>query len=667
MSRGLAGKVERLRTAFLSQLPGRLSEARTLLAGLAGGGDGDFAGRLRLVLHNLKGAAATFGLKEISESARAAEDLLLQWSPEDRDRHPVLATAMADHLAAMEAAWARAPVGAALPGASGTESEDEQQEARAATGRLVYVCDDDPIVAEYLCSQLAGFGYELRSFGSLAAVRDGVTSRRPDALVIAAVFAEGELAGFDLVDEIQRSGAPIPTLFLSSRDDFDARLRAVRGGGAGYFTKPVRVMELVGQLDRLTSGLEPDPLRVLIVDDEPEVAAYHAAVLDQAGLRTRIETAPRRVLDVLGDFAADLVLMDVHMPGCSGRELAQIIRQIPAHISLPIVFLSAETDSGKQESALRVGGDGFLTKPIEPEHLVSAVVLRAERMRALAVTMEELRVARDRAEDALARLTRAQEALVQAEKLASLGSLVVGIAHEINTPLGIAMTCVTHLADTTARLRRLFEADDIGIDDFERYLTGATDATDLIVANCDRAGRLIQSFKQVAVDRSSETRRSFDLAVTIDEILRSLGPNLQREGHRVAVECPAGLLVDGYPGALSQVLSNLVMNSMVHGYDQGVGGRLTVTVDQPEPGMVRLVYRDDGRGIAAEHLGQIFDPFFTTRRGSGGAGLGLHIVYNLMTGPMQGQVAVASEAGDGAAFTLSFPQSVNPYRAAGND
>ena len=621
---------------------------------------------MRLILHNLKGAAATFGLKAISESARAAEDLLLQWSPDEPERATVLVAGMTDHLAAIEAAWARAPVAPSALMAA-VESDGQPAVARPDGGRLVYICDDDPIVAEYLCAQLAGFGYELRSFGSLAAVRDGVRFRRPDALVIAAVFAEGEWAGFDLVDEIQRSGLPIPTLFLSSRDDFEARLRAVRGGGAGYFTKPVRVMELASQLDVLTAGAEPDPLRVLIVDDEPEVAAYHAAILDQAGLRTRIETAPARVLTVLGEFAADLVLMDVHMPGCSGRELAQIIRQIPAHISLPIVFLSAETDSDKQNSALRVGGDGFLTKPIEPDHLVSAVVLRAERMRALAVTMGELRIARDRAEDALGRLTRAQEALVQAEKLASLGSLVVGIAHEINTPLGIALTCVTHLADTTAHLRRLFEADDIGIEDFDRYLTGATDATNLIVANCDRAGKLIQSFKQVAVDRSSEVRRSFDLAATIEDTLRSLRPGLQREGHRVAMACPAGLTIDGYPGALSQVLSNLVTNSMVHGYDPGIAGRLTIAVDLPESGMVRLIYRDDGKGIAADNLGRIFDPFFTTRRGSGGAGLGLHIVYNLMTGPMQGQIAVASEEGAGAAFTLFFPQTVSPFRATGSD
>lgn len=666
MTGGLAGKVERLRTAFLSQLPGRLREARLLLEGLAGGGPGDFAASLRLVLHNLKGAAATFGLKQISESARAAEDLLLQWPPGESDRHAILAAAMADHLAAMEAGWARAPMAPSALAAS-IEPEAARRAARPDSGRLVYVCDDDPIVAEYLCTQIGEFGYEALPFASLAELRAAVASRRPDALIIAAIFAEGDLAGFDLVDEIQHSGPPIPTLILSSRGDFDARLRAVRGGGAGYFTKPVRIMDLVGRLDVLTSESDPDPLRVLIVDDEPEVAAYHAAVLDHAGLLTRIETEPGRVLEVLDGFAADLVLMDVHMPGCSGRELAQIIRQIPAHISLPIVFLSAETDSGQQQSALRVGGDGFLTKPIEPEHLISAVILRAERMRALGVMMGELRLARDRAEEAVSRLTRAQEALVQAEKLASLGSLVVGIAHEINTPLGIAMTCVTHLADTTARLRQMFEADDIGIDDFERYLTGATDATDLIVANCERAGNLIQSFKQVAVDRSSEKRRSFDLALAIRDTVLSLGPKLQREGHRVTVDCPAGLAVDSYPGALSQVLGNLVSNSLIHGYDPGVSGLLAIVVDQPEPGQLRLVYRDDGKGIAPEHLGQIFDPFFTTRRGSGGAGLGLHIVYNLVTGPLQGRIAAASEAGGGAAFTLSFPQAVKPSRAAGSD
>lgn len=269
---------------------------------------------------------------------------------------------------------------------------------------------------------------------------------------------------------------------------------------------------------------------------------------------------------------------------------------------------------------------------------------------------QELAKRKAEAEEALAKLKQAQETLVQAEKLASLGALVGGVAHEINTPVGIALSCASHLSDATAHMRKLFEADDIGIEDFERYMETAADTTHLILGNCERAAALIRSFKQVAVDRTSAERRRFELASYIAETLASLKPRIRQAGHRVDIDCPPGLMVEGYPGALSQVLTNFVMNSIVHGYDEGQSGRLSIVVDQPSPELVRLVYADDGRGIAEEHRTRIFDPFFTTRRGAGGTGLGLHIVYNLVTGPLEGQLSVDSEAGRGTRFTIVFPR-----------
>ncbi len=284
------------------------------------------------------------------------------------------------------------------------------------------------------------------------------------------------------------------------------------------------------------------------------------------------------------------------------------------------------------------------------------------------------------AEEALDRLKDAQETLVQAEKLASLGALVAGIAHEINTPLGIALSCASHLADATTRMGALAAADDMGIDDFERYVATATDTSTLILANCERAAALIRSFKQVAVDRTSSERRHFDLATSIGETLVSLGPRLRQAGHRIAVSCPTGLDIDGYPGALSQVLTNFVMNAVIHGFDEGVVGTIAITAEavaanqvrlvtapdgtlsitaEPVTGsQIRLICRDDGKGIPEQHLGRIFDPFFTTRRGTGGTGLGLHVVYNLVTGPLQGSLAVASELGQGTTFTMTFPRAL---------
>lgn len=280
----------------------------------------------------------------------------------------------------------------------------------------------------------------------------------------------------------------------------------------------------------------------------------------------------------------------------------------------------------------------------------------SDRLQAqLASVNQELGRRKAEAEDALESLKAAQESLVQAEKLASLGALVGGVAHEINTPVGIALSCASHLADSTASMRRLFEADDISVEDFERYMDTVKDTTGLILANVERATDLIRSFKQVAVDRTTSERRRFDLAAYIRETLSSLGPHLRQAGHAVRLDCPDGIVMDSYPGALSQVLSNFVMNSLVHGYDPGQPGTLSITVERDGETSVKLAYADDGKGIAPENLGRVFDPFFTTRRGSGGSGLGLHIVYNLVTGPLGGSVGAESPAQGGTRFTVQIP------------
>jgi len=269
---------------------------------------------------------------------------------------------------------------------------------------------------------------------------------------------------------------------------------------------------------------------------------------------------------------------------------------------------------------------------------------------------QELARRRAEAEEALDRLRQAQETLVQTEKLASLGALVGGVAHEINTPVGIALSCASHLDDSTKAIRALFEADDVGVDDFERYMDTAADTAKLIVANCERAADLIRSFKQVAVDRTSSERRRFRLVDTITETVTSLRPNLRQGGHDIEISCPPDLEVDGYPGAISQILTNFVMNSLTHGYADGRRGRLRVEAERAEGDLVRLRYRDDGQGISEEYRNRIFDPFFTTRRGSGGSGLGLHIVFNLVTGPLGGTVVLENGDAPGASFLLEFPR-----------
>jgi signal transduction histidine kinase len=264
--------------------------------------------------------------------------------------------------------------------------------------------------------------------------------------------------------------------------------------------------------------------------------------------------------------------------------------------------------------------------------------------------------AKETAEMALAQLTQAQESLVRAEKLASLGQLVAGIAHEINTPVGVALAAASQVGDEAIRLRELIASSRLRRSDLDDYLATSQELSDILTRNCQRAGQLIHDFKQVAADQTSGQRRRFDLRNHLQETLHTLHHRLERAKVTLATDLPAGIEMDGLPGSLSQVLINLIENALAHAFvlDRSAG-TLTVAVQRLGPDQVEIVVDDDGRGIASEVLPRIFDPFFTTNRGAGNTGLGLHIVHNLVTGQLGGNVEVRSTVGVGTKFIVRLP------------
>jgi signal transduction histidine kinase len=271
---------------------------------------------------------------------------------------------------------------------------------------------------------------------------------------------------------------------------------------------------------------------------------------------------------------------------------------------------------------------------------------------------EALRHAKDQADATLAELRETQTNLIQAEKLASLGQLVAGVAHEINTPLGVALTTATTLEREVGQVRERGKSGRLSRSDFEAGLTRLGEGTRLLLSNLTRAIDLVYSFKQVAVDQASGERRRFELESWLSELLTSLGPLLRKGGHEIAVDCSPDIELDSYPGSLGQVLTNLIMNAVVHAYPPGRSGHLTIAVTPRSRRNIRIVFADDGMGIAPENLGKIFDPFFTTGRDRGSTGLGLHIVYNLVTAKLQGTISVESELGKGTRFIVDLPTSV---------
>lgn len=271
---------------------------------------------------------------------------------------------------------------------------------------------------------------------------------------------------------------------------------------------------------------------------------------------------------------------------------------------------------------------------------------------------QALRKSKDRADAALAELQKTQTDLIQSEKLASLGQLVAGVAHEINSPLGIALTTSTLIGEESKRFAEAAASGKLQRSALERFVARMEEGTRLLFANLTRAADLVHSFKQVAADQASGERRQFEMDDWLQDLLTSLSPVLRKTKHEVDFECPPDIHVDTYPGALGQVITNLLTNAVVHAYREGEVGHLSIRVSEPRTDTVRIVFSDDGKGIPPENIGKVFDPFFTTGRSAGSTGLGLHIVYNLVTSRLQGHINLYSRVGRGTRFTIDIPKIV---------
>lgn len=297
------------------------------------------------------------------------------------------------------------------------------------------------------------------------------------------------------------------------------------------------------------------------------------------------------------------------------------------------------------------------------EHVAGAIE-KLEARHALEEVQQEL-VKRNKAlSAALDDLRSTQGELVRQERLASLGALVAGVAHEINTPLGVCVTATSHLEEEMKPVLAELARGALSDVTLSQFLESADEALRILKSNTRRAARLIQSFKQISVDQSSGEMRSIHLAEYLREVVAALRPTLKgRPGH-IELQCPEDLRAHTYPGALAQVITNLIMNSVIHGFEGRARGRMDIVVTAEDNGL-RLLYSDDGRGMGPEALKKLFDPFFTTKRGSGGSGLGAHIVYNLITGPLGGRVQVESAPDRGVRFDIRLPLGLEPpLRAA---
>jgi signal transduction histidine kinase len=304
----------------------------------------------------------------------------------------------------------------------------------------------------------------------------------------------------------------------------------------------------------------------------------------------------------------------------------------------------------------RIDGLVGLSLDITDQKRAADMLLRLneELERRVGQRTNELGLANQALSESLEALKEAQDHLVQSEKMAALGGLVAGIAHEINTPLGIGVTAASYLEHKVGVFSHQVDIGEMNQDTVGSFVESALECSNMILANLKRAGDLVESFKQVAVDQTSEKRRMFYLCDYLEEVLLSLRPRLKHTDHKVLLDCPRNLQLDGYPGAYSQIITNLIMNSLIHAFDGIDNGIIRICVHSDDKQVI-LVYSDDGIGMDDSTRRRVFEPFFTTKRGQGGSGLGLHIVFNLVSQTLGGRIECSSIPGEGTQFTISVP------------
>ena len=361
-----------LRQKYADNLNSRMAEIQTTWEQFSQGEWNETAFKdFHRLVHSLAGSSGTYGLLDVSRAARALEiclkSLLETGAPDEEQRAQV-------NL--LLAGLIQSPTEPVAPaGFVGLTRADKSVSPLTVSKHSIFLLIPEGAAGEELAEQIRHFGYLVQTFSQIDQLRTALERNAPAAIIF-------DNPNADALAEFDAETSP-PIMLISTNDDLRARLAAVRAGAAAYLIKPIDITEFAEQLDMLTERHAADPFRILIVDDSADTAEFITANLREAGMLTAIVNDPLKVMVPLKEFKPDVILMDVYMPGCTGLELAAVIRQQHEYLGIPIVYLSTETNLKKQLDAMRLGGDDFLTKPIEPFHLVSAVASRSQRSRAL--------------------------------------------------------------------------------------------------------------------------------------------------------------------------------------------------------------------------------------------------------------------------------------------
>ena len=514
---------------------------------------------------------------------------------------------------------------------------------------------------------------------------DGIYVTTPAGALLNANPALARIMGYDTPEELIRSISDIAdTIYVHPEAREQYRQLMQRDGMVREFEYQVR--QRGGAILWLSDSA------TAVRDESGEVIRYEGTVRDITDQRRAEEAIAegRRLLQLVIDTVPAVinvkdrqlhyVLMNRYMAGIFGIEPADAIGRTTT--DLMSRYGAQKTDENDrrvlaagrelgfyEEEYLDSSGNlrhwlvnklPLLDASGEVESIVTVALDIGERKRG----EQEMRKAKDAAEAALRNLRETQNSLIEAEKLAALGRLVAGVAHEINNPVGISLTVASSLERKTALFASEVARGELRRSSLNEFLEASRDASSQLVANLNRAAELITSFKQVAADRNYSDQRTFDLGDLTEQVVMSLRPGLRKHHLTLTVDCQPNLTMNSYPGPYGQVLTNLFLNAVAHAFPDGRPGCVDITVRESGQDNVEIIFSDDGCGMSLDVRRRAFDPFFTTRRDQGGTGLGLHIVYSIVTNRLGGRLHLDSEPGRGTRIQIILPRVAPLEQAA---
>lgn len=393
---------------------------------------------------------------------------------------------------------------------------------------------------------------------------------------------------------------------------------------------------------------EIDKKTVLIVDDAPEnIDMLKTILMEEYAIKAGING--EKAWKILGSGAhVDLVLLDINMPVLDGYTLCKMIKEDEKLKEIPVIFITASHESEDEVKGFELGAADFITKPFSPIKVKARVKAH--------ISLYEKKI---KLKESLQELKNTQNQLVESQKMASLGSLAAGVAHELNTPLGISITAISRVVDKTGILKVKMEKGELKKSDMLEYLNSASDAQNLIQKNLNKSAKLVENFKAFSLHDYASDPKQFSLCEFITNMEERFKIMLQNSEPELRIVCGTDAEVCSYPEVLESILDRLVENAILHGLRDQDAGKIVIGCEEAQDCMVITIH-DNGKGIPEEELEKIFQPFYTTERIQGYSGLGLSTVYNLVYHKLGGTIDVSSSDGMGTTFSLKIPKTIEP-------